>query len=58
MEITKCIESSGLVLCVDMLGVFPLQRNDLELYISVAKCISEMTDDEANRVARMTEVIT
>uniref|UniRef100_A0A673TIB1 Focadhesin n=1 Tax=Suricata suricatta TaxID=37032 RepID=A0A673TIB1_SURSU len=32
-----------------------IRRNDLELYISVAKCLSEMTDDEANRVAQMTE---
>ncbi|GAB5579811.1 focadhesin isoform X1 [Prionailurus iriomotensis] len=33
-----------------------IRRNDLELYISVAKCLSEMTDDEANRVAQITEV--
>ncbi|KAM5258002.1 focadhesin isoform 1-T2 [Hipposideros larvatus] len=32
-----------------------IRRNDLELYISVAKCLSEMTDDEANRVALITE---
>ncbi|KAM7240916.1 hypothetical protein CapIbe_007488 [Capra ibex] len=32
-----------------------IRRNDLELYISVAKCLSEMTDDEANRVAQITE---
>ncbi|XP_066224352.1 focadhesin isoform X1 [Saccopteryx leptura] len=32
-----------------------IRRNDLELYISVAKCLSEMTDDEANRVAQVTE---
>ncbi|XP_016060960.1 PREDICTED: focadhesin [Miniopterus natalensis] len=32
-----------------------IRRNDLELYISVAKCLSEMTDDEASRVAPVTE---
>ncbi|XP_027820372.2 focadhesin isoform X1 [Ovis aries] len=32
-----------------------IRRNDLELYISVAKCLSEMTDDEANRIAQITE---
>ncbi|KAM5331243.1 focadhesin isoform 1-T1 [Glossophaga mutica] len=32
-----------------------IQKNDLELYISVAKCLSEMTDDEANQVAQVTE---
>uniref|UniRef100_A0A8C6CLD2 Focadhesin n=1 Tax=Moschus moschiferus TaxID=68415 RepID=A0A8C6CLD2_MOSMO len=32
-----------------------IRRNDLELYLSVAKCLSEMTDDEANRVAQITE---
>ncbi|XP_032490544.1 focadhesin isoform X2 [Phocoena sinus] len=32
-----------------------IRRNDLELYISAAKCLSEMTDDEANRVAQITE---
>ncbi|XP_022373322.1 focadhesin-like [Enhydra lutris kenyoni] len=32
-----------------------IRRNDLELYVSVAKCLSEMTDDEANRVAQITE---
>ncbi|XP_030883622.1 focadhesin [Leptonychotes weddellii] len=33
-----------------------IRRNDLELYVSIAKCLSEMTDDEANRVAQITEV--
>ncbi|KAI4573417.1 hypothetical protein MJT46_004657 [Ovis ammon polii x Ovis aries] len=32
-----------------------IRRNDLELYISVAKCLLEMTDDEANRIAQITE---
>ncbi|KAL2781563.1 focadhesin isoform 2 [Daubentonia madagascariensis] len=32
-----------------------IRRNDLELYISVAKCLSEMTDDDANRVAQITK---
>ncbi|XP_052500661.1 focadhesin [Budorcas taxicolor] len=32
-----------------------IRRNDLELYISVAKCLSEMTDEEASRVAQITE---
>ncbi|XP_004677747.1 PREDICTED: focadhesin [Condylura cristata] len=32
-----------------------IRRDDLELYISVAKCLSEMTDDEAIRVTQMTE---
>ncbi|KAF3814232.1 hypothetical protein GH733_018331, partial [Mirounga leonina] len=34
---------------------FVENRNDLELYVSIAKCLSEMTDDEANRVAQITE---
>lgn len=41
-----------------MLGIFLYQRNDLELYICVAKCLSEMTDDEVTRGAQITEVIT
>nr|KAF6433433.1 hypothetical protein HJG59_005249 [Molossus molossus] len=32
-----------------------IRRNDLELYTSVAKCLSEMTDDEATRTAPVTE---
>ncbi|XP_072697614.1 focadhesin isoform X1 [Canis lupus baileyi] len=32
-----------------------IRRNDLEVYVSVAKCLSEMTDDEANRIARITK---
>ncbi|XP_045145044.1 focadhesin isoform X2 [Echinops telfairi] len=32
-----------------------IQRNDVELYISVAKCLSEMTDDDARRVAQITK---
>ncbi|XP_054987093.1 focadhesin isoform X2 [Sorex araneus] len=32
-----------------------IRRTDLELYISVAKCLSEMTDDEVIRVAQITE---
>lgn len=32
-----------------------IRRSDLELYISVAKCLSEMTYDEANRVTQVTE---
>lgn len=32
-----------------------IRRNDLELYISVAKCLSEMTYDEANRITQITE---
>ncbi|XP_012876282.1 PREDICTED: focadhesin isoform X1 [Dipodomys ordii] len=30
-------------------------RNDIELYISVAKCLSEMTDDAANQVVHITK---
>lgn len=30
-------------------------RNDLELYINVAKCLSERTDDEARRVIQITQ---
>ena len=40
----------------DMLVVFLYQRNDLELYVGVARCLSEMTDDEASRLAQLTEV--
>ncbi|XP_008843747.1 focadhesin isoform X2 [Nannospalax galili] len=32
-----------------------IQRSDLELYISVAKCLSEMTDDGANQVFQITK---
>uniref|UniRef100_A0A8C9DG32 Focadhesin n=1 Tax=Prolemur simus TaxID=1328070 RepID=A0A8C9DG32_PROSS len=32
-----------------------IRRNDLELYIGVAKCLSEMTDDDVNRVAQITK---
>ncbi|XP_058157906.1 focadhesin isoform X2 [Dasypus novemcinctus] len=32
-----------------------IRRSDIELYISVAKCLSEMTDDDASRVAQITE---
>uniref|UniRef100_A0A8C4MME2 Focadhesin n=1 Tax=Equus asinus TaxID=9793 RepID=A0A8C4MME2_EQUAS len=32
-----------------------IRRNDLELYICVAKCLSEMTDDEVTRGAQITE---
>ncbi|XP_033613540.1 focadhesin isoform X2 [Fukomys damarensis] len=32
-----------------------IRRNWLELYISMAKCLSEMTDDDANRVSQITK---
>ncbi|ELW72499.1 hypothetical protein TREES_T100007071 [Tupaia chinensis] len=32
-----------------------IRRNDLELYISAAKCLSEMTDDGVNRVTQITK---
>ncbi|XP_064237166.1 focadhesin isoform X5 [Aotus nancymaae] len=32
-----------------------IRRKDLELYIGIAKCLSEMTDDDANRVAQVTK---
>ncbi|XP_069330347.1 focadhesin isoform X3 [Eulemur rufifrons] len=32
-----------------------IRRNDLELYVGVAKCLSEMTDDDVNRVAQITK---
>uniref|UniRef100_A0A452UPN5 Focadhesin n=1 Tax=Ursus maritimus TaxID=29073 RepID=A0A452UPN5_URSMA len=32
-----------------------IRRHDLELYVGVARCLSEMTDDEASRVAQLTE---
>ncbi|XP_012410175.2 focadhesin [Trichechus manatus latirostris] len=32
-----------------------IRRNDIELYISVAKCLLEMTDDNINRVAQITK---
>ncbi|XP_007950736.1 focadhesin [Orycteropus afer afer] len=32
-----------------------IRRNDIELYISVAKCLSEMTDDGINQVAQITK---
>lgn len=41
-----------------MFGIFLYQRKDLELYISIAKCLLEMTDDDANRIAQVTKVIT
>jgi hypothetical protein len=33
------------------------QRNDLELYISIAKCLSEMTDEGVNQVSQITKVL-
>ncbi|XP_040819818.1 focadhesin isoform X2 [Ochotona curzoniae] len=32
-----------------------IRRVDLELYVCMAKCLSEMTDDEANRVSKITK---
>ncbi|XP_006881335.1 PREDICTED: focadhesin [Elephantulus edwardii] len=32
-----------------------IRRSDIELYITVAKCLSEITDDDANRVTRITK---
>ncbi|XP_073907815.1 focadhesin isoform X3 [Castor canadensis] len=32
-----------------------IRRNDLELYISIAKCLSEMTDDDAARLSPITK---
>ncbi|XP_046323277.1 focadhesin isoform X1 [Marmota monax] len=32
-----------------------IRRNDLELYISIAKCLSEMTDEDANRISQITQ---
>lgn len=32
-----------------------IRRNDLELYISIAKCLSEMTDEGANQVSQITK---
>lgn len=48
------------LLCKATANIFDLlpnkiRRTDLELYISVAKCLSEMTDDEVNRVTQITE---
>lgn len=39
-----------------MLEICLCQRSDLELYISVAKCLSEMTDDGANQLSQITQV--
>ncbi|XP_052032693.1 focadhesin [Apodemus sylvaticus] len=32
-----------------------IRRNDLELYISIAKCLSEMTDEGASQVSQITK---
>lgn len=32
------------------------QRSELELYISVAKCLSEMTDEGANQISQINKV--
>lgn len=32
-----------------------IRRNDLELYISIAKCLSEMTDEGVNQVSQITK---
>ncbi|XP_063465920.1 focadhesin isoform X8 [Symphalangus syndactylus] len=32
-----------------------IRRKDLELYISIAKCLLEMTDDDANRITQVTK---
>lgn len=34
-----------------------LQRGELEMYIDVAKCISEMADSEINRIVQISKVI-
>lgn len=48
------------LLCKATANIFDLlpnkiRRTDLELYINVAKCLSEMTDDEIIRVTQITE---
>ncbi|KAM6170527.1 focadhesin isoform 2-T2 [Rhynchocyon petersi] len=48
------------VLCDAVGKIFELlpnkiRRNDIELYINVAKCLSEMTDDDASRVTQITK---
>ncbi|XP_058528224.1 focadhesin [Ochotona princeps] len=48
------------VLCEATANIFDLlpnkiRRVDLELYVCMAKCLSEMTDDEANRVSKITK---
>lgn len=45
-----------LILHFDLFGICLYQRNDLELYISIAKCLSEMTDEGANQVSQITKV--
>ncbi|XP_077004160.1 focadhesin isoform X2 [Tamandua tetradactyla] len=48
------------LLCEATRNIFDLmpnkiRRNDVELYITLAKCLSEMTDDDTNRVVQITE---
>lgn len=36
---------------------FLLQRSELEMYVSVAKCISEMADAEIDRIVQLSKVM-
>lgn len=36
---------------------FLLQRSELEMYVSVAKCISEMADSEIDRIVQISKVM-
>lgn len=43
---------------LDVHLLFCLQRGELEMYIDVARCISEMADSEINRIVQISKVIT
>lgn len=37
--------------------LFYFQRGELEMYVSVAKCISEMGDSEIDRIVQISKVM-
>lgn len=43
---------------LDVHLLFCLQRGELEMYIDVGRCISEMADSEINRIVQTSKVIT
>lgn len=45
------------ILHLNMHLLFCFQRSELEMYVNVAKCISEMADSEIDRIVQISQVI-
>lgn len=43
-----------MTVCADEFSLF--QDDEVDLYVGVTKCLSEMSDTEIDRIARVTEV--